>query len=131
MYFLFLRQPMTKWHQGTQCHQYLIPTFTSRCAIFASKLIGRSGKLVELIKSVRLVRSFRLANLIVRLVSIEIFWWVCKCRVYIQLSLKCFEFLTDFEFVIVELEIATPHRMVSPSGSIGHRIYRANILLIL
>jgi hypothetical protein len=75
-------------------------------------LFGRLARLVMLVMLVRLssgyhlVRSARLVYS-VRLLSLEIFCRACKRQDYYQSSLKCFELLTDFKFVLVELEIAT------------------------
>ncbi len=56
------------------------------------------------------------------LFSLEIFFRVCKSRVYNQSSLIWalrFEFMTDFEFVPVELEIATRKKTVKIKMSIS------------
>jgi hypothetical protein len=76
--------------------------------------------LVRLARLARLVRLFRLVR-IVRLVNYYSFrLLVHKCyfvefiisRAYNRSSLNwhlCFEFMTEFEFVLVELEIASPN----------------------
>ena len=85
--------------------------------LFMLVLFGRLVRLFMLVMLVRLssgyhlVRSARFvsARLVysVRLLSLEIFCRACKRQDYYQSSLKCFELLTDFKFVLVELEIAT------------------------